>query len=118
MPPSYIPLVEVVFLAVFTQEEDAIDPARAEHTCDFLYQGEIVDEGEAVFIGKRHDLLVLLQEGGGVIRIVCKRIAGHIGEEVHACEPIELARLRQLTPSLNGVIGRAHTTVGVAAEPV
>ncbi len=45
------------------------------------------------------DLLVLLQEGGGVIRIIGERIAGHIGEEVHACEPIELARPRQFTPA-------------------
>ena len=89
----------MIFLAILAQEEDAIDAARAEDGREFLHQREVVDDGDSVVVGKRHDLLVLLQEGGGVIRVIGERIAGHIGEEVHACEPIELTLPRQFTPA-------------------
>ena len=88
----------MVFLAILAQEEDAVDAARAEDGRKFLHQREVVDDGDPVVVGKRHDLLVLLQEGGRVIRVIGERIAGHIGEEVHACEPIELTLPRQFTP--------------------
>ncbi len=84
-----VPLVEVVLLAVFAEEEDAIDSPRAQHLGKFLDQGEVVDDSQTLVLGKRHDLLVLLQEGSRVVGIVSEWVAWHIGEEVHLCEPIK-----------------------------
>ena len=78
-----VPAVVVVFLAVFTHEEDAEYPSGFQCRAELRNQLHVFENVSAVFVTEgRHGLLSVKQRSR-IIRVVCEGILRHEGVEVH-----------------------------------
>lgn len=83
-----VPVVVMVFVTVFAQEEDSINAARFKGFFKTLDQFEVFSDVLTFSLGEGRGLFVVFDKRRRIIGIVGERIAGHLPIKVHLSHPI------------------------------